>query len=118
MRRFFTIVATAVGVLALTGTLFAQAAQAQKKETAKAPKAMVAMGTIAKYDAATKTLTVTTKKGPENFVIGAETTISEDAKKLAVDDLATLTGQNAKVEYTEAGGVMTATKVTITAAKA
>ena len=84
-----------------------------KKEVAK--KAPVAVGKVAKYDAATKTLTVTTKKGEENFTLTADTEITAGAKAAKEDAL--VAGENVKVAYTEASGQMTATKVTIAAKK-
>jgi hypothetical protein len=111
------------GVLALAGTLFAAqtgtAAQAEKPKAtkaAKAPKAMTAMGAI--KEAAADKLTITTKAGDETFAVGADTKIHEGAKAMTAADLSGLTGQNAKVTYTETGGTKTATAIVITKAKA
>jgi hypothetical protein len=94
------------------------AAQAEKteKKAAKKAAATVATGKVAKYDAATKTLTVTTKKGDENFTLTADTKIMAGAKAGQEDEL--VAGKNVKVNYTEAAGQMTATKVTIAGEKA
>ena len=123
MKRFFTTVATVAGVLALAGTLFAAqtgtAAQTEKPKAtkaAKAPKGMTAIGKITSFE--NNTLTITTKKGPEKFAVGADTKIMEGAKTLTAADLGTLAGDSAKVTYTEAGGTMTATAVHVTKAKA
>jgi hypothetical protein len=90
------------------------AAKTEKKaETKKA--APVATGKVAKFDAATKTLTVTTKKGDENFTLNADTKIMAGAKAAKEDEL--VAGKAVKVAYTEAAGQMTATKVTIAAEK-
>jgi uncharacterized protein (DUF2147 family) len=145
MRRMFPVLVAAFAVVAFSSMTFAQAAApaekaakpaaekvvkkaakpaAEKTEQAAATEkkiekkaaAPVAVGKVAKFDAATKTLTVTTKKGDENFTLTADTKIMAGAKVAKEDDLAA--GKNVKVAYTEANGQMTATKVTIAAAKA
>lgn len=144
MRRMFTVLAAAFAVVAFSSMTYAQApvqaekaakpavekvakpaaekvapaAQAEKteKKAAKKPAATVATGKVAKYDAATKTLTVTTKKGDENFTLTADTKIMAGAKAGKEDEL--VAGKNVKVNYTEAAGQMTATKVTIAGEKA
>ena len=142
MRRIFTALTAAFAVVAFSSAVFAQAPAAtekaakattakvekaktemakteqvatEKKEAVKKAAVPVAVGKVAKYDAATKTLTVTTKKGDENFTLTADTKIAAGAKAAKEDDL--VAGKNVKVAYTEAGGQMTATKVTIAAKK-
>ncbi len=135
MRRVFTVLAAAFAVVAFSSVTFAQAPaatekakpavekatkttteQAAKTETKAAKKtATVATGKIAKYDAATKTLTVTTKKGDENFTLNADTKIVAGAKAGTEDEL--VAGKNVKVAYSENAGQMTATKVTLVAEK-
>ena len=141
MRRMFTAFAAAFAVVAFSSMTFAQApaqtaekvvkpavekttqaaTQTEKTEkkaaaTAKKAAAPVATGKVAKFDAATKTLTVTTKKGDENFALTADTKIMAGSKAGKEDEL--VAGKNVKVYYTEANGQMTATKVTIAAEKA
>jgi hypothetical protein len=142
----FTVLAAAFAVVAFSSVTFAQAPAAEKaakpavekaakvkpaaekavdqaaaqtekpakKEAKKA--ATVATGKIAKFDAATKTLTVTTKKGDENFTLTADTKIMAGAKAGKEDEL--VAGKNVKVSYTDNAGQMTATKVTIAGEKA
>jgi hypothetical protein len=136
MRRMFTVLAAVFAVVAFSSVTFAQAAaQAEKtakpavektakteqaaktetKETAKKATTPSATGTIEKFDAATKTLTVKTKKGAENFTLNADTKIVAGSKAGKEDEL--VAGKNVKVAYKEAAGQMTATKVTLVAEK-
>jgi hypothetical protein len=140
----FTVLAAAFAVVAFSSVTFAQAPAAEKatkpavekaakpaaetakkteqtakteaKETTKKATAPTATGTIEKYDAATKTLTVKTKKGAENFTLNADTKIMAGSKAGKEDEL--VAGKNVKVAYTEAAGAMTATKVTLPTEKA
>jgi hypothetical protein len=135
MRRTFTVLAAALAVVAFNSVTFAQtAAQAEKtakpavekvaktentakteaKEVKKAA-APTATGTIEKYDAATKTLTIKAKKGAEHFTLNANTKIVAGTK--AGKEAELVAGKNVKVAYTEAAGQMTATKVTLVAEK-
>ncbi len=138
MRRIFTAVVAVFAVTAFSSVALAQAtAPAEKATTAKVEKAKpakvadqaatktekaakkaapVATGKVAKYDAATKTLTVTTKKGDENFTLNADTKITAGAKAGTEDEL--VAGKNVKVHYTEANGQMTATRVIVASAAA
>ena len=59
---------------------------------------------------------MTTKKGDENFTLNADTKIMAGSK--AGTDSELVAGKSVKVAYTEAGGQMTATKVTLQAEKA
>jgi hypothetical protein len=122
MRRILT----AVGILAMAGTvLAAQAATAttgkqattkstQTAKTAKSTAKPTVTGTVDKFE--NNVLTVTTKKGAENFTVGTETVIQEAGKK--VDTAALKTGEKVTVRYTEANGAMTASRVTISKASA
>jgi hypothetical protein len=134
MRRFFTVMTAVFAVVAFSSVVLAQAApQAAKpavekvaktdqaKPAAKAPAAkkataMKVVGKIAKYDDATKTLTVTTKKGDEDFMLGADAKITVGVKAATATDLAK--DKSVTVTYTEADGKMTASKVQIAVEKA
>ncbi|HEY3382920.1 MAG TPA: hypothetical protein VGK32_14185 [Vicinamibacterales bacterium] len=145
MRRIFTVLTAAFAVVAFSSLVLAQttpqtekpkaaaektvkaekaavakteqaAAKTEKVEKAVAKKApLSASGKVAKYDDATKTVTVTTKKGDENFAVTADTKIMAGTKVVAAADI---TGKTVKVAFTEADGKMTATKITIAAEKA
>jgi hypothetical protein len=137
----FTVLAAAFAVVAFSSVTFAQApaATAEKtvkpavektaqtatetakktgqtaKETTKKATTPAATGTIEKFDAATKTLTVKTKKGAENFTLNADTKIMAGSK--AGNEAELVAGKHVKVAYTEAAGQMTATKVTLASEK-
>ncbi len=120
MRRILTV----VGILALAGTMLAaQAATTHSKQTsatkssesaktAKSNAKPTATGTVDKFD--NNVLTVTTKKGAENFTVGTDTVIQEAGKK--VDTTALKAGEKVTVRYTEANGTMTANRITISRA--
>jgi hypothetical protein len=122
MRRVFTVLTAALAVVAFGSMVFAQAATEKKAEktAVKAEKtvktaALAASGKVAKFDEATKTLTVTTKTGEMEFTLGADAKIMEGAKTATTADLA---GKTVKVTYTTVEGKHVASKVTIAAAKA
>ena len=79
---------------------------------AKATAATVS-GTIKSVDASAKTVTITTAKGDETFSLGDKTTIHHGSKAATVADLSSLSGQPAKVHFTEANGTKTATSVMV-----
>lgn len=123
MNRFFNTLATAAGVVLLTGTFAAaqtapaqteKAPKAEKSQTAKAPKAPTASGAIVKSDATS--VTIKTAKGEESFAINSDTKITQGQKALTAADLAA--GEHATVSYTKAGDQMTATKISVSAKKA
>jgi hypothetical protein len=138
MRRMFTALVASFAVVAFSSMTFAQApapaktakpavekvaktadqtakhAKGEAKEAAK--KATTATGTIEKYDAATKTLTVKTKKGDENFMLNADTKIAAGTKTATDTEL--VAGKHVKVAYSDNAGQMTATKVTLAGEKA
>ncbi len=124
MRRVFTAVIAVFAVVAFASMVSAQTAAPQTAapaKTAKVEKAAeqkapakvaekAAAGKVAKYDEATKTLTVTPVKGADQaFVLGADAKIMVGAKAATAADL--VAGKAVKVTYTEAEGKMTATKI-------
>lgn len=114
MRRILSV----IGVLAVATTLVAaQAAQTktttQKSQTKTTTTAKSAKGAIDTF--ANNVLTVKTAKGSENFNVTADTVITKAGKK--VDSAALTAGETVNVRYREAAGTMTATAVTISAAK-
>jgi hypothetical protein len=119
MRRFYTTIAAAA-LLALPGMVLA--ATPQEKTAGKAqPQAEKAvtnepssMGSIEKFDAASKMLTLKTSKGESSFVLGSDCTIAEGAKTLPESDLASMVGHPVKVYYTGApGGTKSAHKIVV-----
>jgi Cu/Ag efflux protein CusF len=102
----------------------APATQAGTKPAAKPAathtmaKASHATGTVEKFDAATKTLTVKHDGKDLQFVIGDTASLMRGKDKIDTAALGTATGQLAKIEYTTMGGTKTADKVELSAAAA
>lgn len=91
--------------------------KAPAKPAAAKPAAMKtehAAGTVEKFDAATKTLTVKEKGKEESFVIGDKTSLMRGKEK--VDATALTAGSMVKIEYMAMGGTKTAEKIELSAA--
>jgi len=124
MRRFFSVLTAAFVAVSFSSMLYAQppATSTEKKApakhttTAKKAGVMAATGSVSAYDDATKTLSVKTKAGEEQFTLGADAKIMAGAKTAAATELAA--GKNVKVTYMEEGGKKMATKVNITPERA
>jgi hypothetical protein len=119
MRRVVTVMTAVVAAVTLSSMVFAQTAPAKAEKamvkserTVKVVKTLAARGKVAKYDEATKVLTVTTKAGEKEFTLGADTKITAGAKTATTEDLA---GKTVKVTYTVVEGKDVASKVTIAA---
>lgn len=115
MKHVPGMVATALVVLALAGTVIAAQGTTAAK-SAKTPMEASAVGKIEKYDAASKTLTLSTAKGELTFVLSANATIHQGSRTLQEADVASQSGQRAKVRYTQANGQKVADAVMILAA--
>jgi hypothetical protein len=91
------------------------AAPATATKTAKASKTtlITASGTISKFDATSKTLTVTTPKGDVAFMVDSSATITAGGKKVMASDLPNQAGHKVTVHYTEANGQKTAQSVRV-----
>jgi hypothetical protein len=94
------------------GAVSIMAAPAAAARVAKATAATVS-GTIKSVDASAKTLTLTTAKGDETFSVGDKTSIHQGSKTATVADLSSLTGQPAKVHYTDSNGTKMLTSVMV-----
>jgi hypothetical protein len=70
-----------------------------------------AVGTIEKYDA--NMLTLKTSSGDEQFALASSAKVHNGSKIIKADELGSLTGQRAKVHYTEANGQRTAESVMV-----
>ena len=75
------------------------------------PAAHSAMGTIEKFDA--NTLTLKTATGEEQFTLASSARVRSGSHTIKADQLSGLTGQRAKVRYTEANGQRTAESVMV-----
>ena len=105
-----------VGLVAtLGGVGYAEQASKMAKASAKAaaPKAASATGKIVSFDDGSKTLTISTAKGEEKFVLGSNVRLHEGAKTITAANLASLTGHQAKVRYTVSGSDKTAESVMV-----
>jgi len=111
MRRTLTILTV---VLSLTGVGTAFSAQTKAAAVPAAKAAVHTLsGKIMKFDSATSTLTISTAKGEEQFVMGSSATFHEGQKAIAASDLSGLVGRRAEVRYTEREGVRTAEAVMV-----
>jgi phage baseplate assembly protein gpV len=114
------ILALSMAALVVTAGGISYAAQTSKSTAPKAPaakttapKAMSATGKIVSYDDASKTLTISTGKGEEHFVLGTSARLQEGAKTITTSTLSGLTGHQAKVHYTMNGSDKTAESVMV-----
>lgn len=90
--------------------------QAQAQARATSQKSQMIQGELVSVDPMKKTLTVKTSTGEqEQFAYTAETVITGATSDPA--GLATASGSNVTVEYTEEGTSRTATKITVEKAK-
>lgn len=125
MHTLFNRSLTAAAVtLAFAGAAFAtqasKPASSQAKtaavSTTKAPASKAnashsAMGTIEKYDA--NMLTLKTSSGEEQFTLASSAHVRNGSKSIKAEELSSLTGQRAKVRYTESNGQRTAESVMV-----
>jgi hypothetical protein len=127
MTRVIRVLALSSSMLAVAGLAVAQGSMAPAKPAATAPKkpvktatatSMVATGKIAKFDAASNMLTVTTSTGDVTFMVGTTAKVQDGAKMLKAADLATDTGKSVTVRYSEKDGMKNASSVRLTAAAA
>ena len=115
MRKLFLAAAMAT-TLSLTGEgALAQTATRATTgmSTAPAPKALSATGKIVSFDDSTKTLTLSTAKGEEKFVLGSNSHLQEGAKTITTANLSSLAGHQAKVRYTGSGSDKAAESVMV-----
>jgi hypothetical protein len=116
MRKVIMAFGIAVLVAALGGVGYAQttkSAKPAKTSAPAAPKAASATGKIVSFDDASKTLTISTSKGEEKFVLGSSVKLNEGAKTITSANLSSLTGQQAKIRYTVSGSDKTAESVMV-----
>ena len=91
------------------------AGAAPAKAKAAGAKAHEVVGTLEKFDPATKMLTVQTAKGAETLTLSSDAHIMSGSKALSAGDIASETGSRVKVSYTEANGQKMATDVRLAA---
>ena len=81
--------------------------------SAPAPKALSATGKIVGFDDSSKTLTLSTAKGEEKFVLGSRARLQQGAKTITTENLSSLAGHQAKVRYTGSGSGKAAESVMV-----
>ena len=131
MPRFIRVLTLTSTMLALAAFATAQtssmtaapkkAASEPAKKPAKAAPAhtsLVAVGKLAKFDAATNMLTVTTATGDVMLSVTPTTKIQEGSKTLGANNLAGDAGKNVRVSYMEKDGARTVEAIHVTAAPA
>ena len=101
---------------ALAGGAWGASAQSSaQSKTAKMPASSSAShsvsGTLEKFDATGKMLTVHTSKGSETLALSSDAKIHEGARNLTLADLSSHTGSRVRVSYTEHDGQKTAQEV-------
>lgn len=124
MHTLFNRSLTAAAVtLAFAGAVFASQASkpaspsshptaAVSAKTARSSNAShSAMGTIEKFD--NNMLTLKTASGEEQFSVSSSARLRSGSKSIKADELSSLTGQRAKVRYTESNGQRTAESVMV-----
>ena len=104
MKKLLILVCT----LAVSAAAFAAPAKSTRTTTAHMS------GTISKYDAATRTLTLKHDKNKETaFQINDQSAVMKGKSKADASSLATSAGQSAKVEYVMEGANRIAEKVDV-----
>ena len=116
MRKL--MLASAAAAMAATlngGAVIAQTATRATTgmSTAPAPKALSATGKIVSFDDSTRTLTLSTAKGDETFMLGPSARLQEGAKTITAANLSSLAGHQAKVRYTGSGSDKAAESVMV-----
>jgi phage baseplate assembly protein gpV len=110
MRFPAIVAAVVVAAAAISG----QAISAQATKPAKTTSHHEAVaGKLQSYDASSKVLKVQTSKGEQQFTVANDAVVRQGAKKLTADDLASHSGQNVKVRYTESNGQKMADSITV-----
>jgi hypothetical protein len=74
------------------------------------------VGTLAKYEAASRTLSVATASGIQRFVLAATTPVRLGSRVLKPQDLTAHKGAKVKVRFSEAGGKRKVESVMVSAA--
>ena len=116
MRKFVLATGVAVLVTVLAGAGLAAQTGTKGNSAAAAsaaPKSLSATGKIVGFDDATKTLTLSTAKGEEKFVLGSSVRLQEGAKTITAANLSSLAGHQAKVRYAASGSNKAAESVMV-----
>ena len=90
----------AVALVLVTGAM----QPSMQTVTAQAPAESSAVGTLASYEARTRSLSIRTDKGPVEFTLGDKATVRVGSHVLSEGEIAAQTGRRVKVRYTQASG--------------
>jgi len=97
----------------------AAAPQASQTKPAKSAKATTGShsvsGTLEKFDASGKMLTLKTSTGSETLTLSSDAKIHQGSQSLSAADLSAHTGSRVRVHYTESNGQKTAQDVMLSA---
>lgn len=85
------------------------------KSAAATHTTLVAAGKLAKFDATSNMLTVTTATGDATFMVAPTVKIQEGSKTLTTTALAAASGQHVRVVYSEKDGMKTVESVHVAA---
>jgi len=109
------ILAAAIAATLTGGGIQAQTATRASTgiSTAPAPKALSATGKIVSFDDSSKTLTLSTAKGEEKFILGSSARLQQGAATITAQNLSGLAGHQAKVRYTGSGSDKAAESVMV-----
>jgi hypothetical protein len=113
MRKLILASVATLAVGALGGSGVTAQTAATGMSSAPAPKALSATGKIVSFDDSSKTLTLSTVKGEEKFVLGSRARLQEGAKTITTENLSSLAGHQAKVRYTGSGSGKAAESVMV-----
>ena len=105
MVRYYRTAVAFIAAALIAGSALAAPAKAKTQSIA---------GTLQKVDG--QTLTIQTQKGTETVMLASSAKIQSGSKTLAASDLASHTGANVKVHYTETNGQKQAESVTVSSA--
>jgi hypothetical protein len=105
MVRYYRTAVAFIAAALIAGSALAAPAKAKTQSIA---------GTLEKVDG--QTLTIQTQKGTEMVMLASSAKIQSGSKTLAASDLASQTGANVKVRYTETNGQKQAESVTVSSA--
>ena len=108
MRKRFSVLLLSAVVISGRGA-FVQAQPSQT--TPPASTTLTMRGTIEKYEASTRILSLSTANGTVQFLLASTARIRQSWHKIVASDLEKLSGYRAAVRYSESGGKKTVESV-------
>jgi hypothetical protein len=119
MKKLLVLACTlAIGTAAAAGPLRTDASAERAPAKAAAAKTAHFSGTIQKYDAGSKDLTVKHEGKDTTFHVGDTAQVMKGKEKADASSLAASTGAAVKIDYVMSGATRVAEKVEVTAAHA